>query len=53
MIEKPKEVPQEGIKLKPIPQKEKQEPEQQEAVKLKPVPPKEKKVSDKIIIFSK
>ena len=43
-IEKPKEVPQEGIKLKPIPAKEKAEPDKKEDIKLKPVPPKEKEV---------
>ena len=38
---KEKEEPKEGIKLKPIPGKEKEKEEPKEAIKLKPIPGKE------------
>ena len=48
---KPKEAEKEGIKLKAVPPKEKQEPEKKEDVKLKPIPQKEKEVCNFFLLF--
>ena len=50
-VEKEKEAPKEGVKLKPIPAKDVPAEEKKDEVKLKPVPAKEKEVRNWALSF--
>ena len=50
-VEKEKEAPKEGVKLKPIPAKDVPAEEKKDEVKLKPVPAKEKEVRNGALSF--